>query len=82
MHWQEYVFFIGQMIFNIALIPYILSKDKPALTTSLITALVIFIYTFLYSTLSLWLTAIAVTTTGVLWTILAYQKYRLDRRKR
>ncbi len=80
MHWQEYVFFIGQMVFNISLIPSILSKDKPALTTSLITATVIFIYVFIYGSLSLWLTGISVGSTGVLWAILAYQKYKLSKK--
>lgn len=82
MHWQEIAFLIGQMIFNISLLPSILSKDKPSLTTSLITSAVIFVYVFVYATLSLWVTAIAVGTTGVFWGILAYQKYIINRKKK
>lgn len=82
MQWQEIVFFIGQMLFNIALLPSIFSKDKPALATSLLTSSVIAIYIFLYTTLSLWLTAVSVATTGALWAVLAYQKFMIDRRRK
>ena len=81
MHWQELVFFLGQMIFNISLLPSIFSKDKPALITSMLTATVIFVYVFVYGSLSLWLTGISVGTTGLLWAVLAYQKYRMDKTK-
>ena len=82
MHWQEWIFLIGQMIFNISLLPSILGKDKPALLTSTITAAVLFIYVIIYGTLSLWVTAISMGTTGVFWAILAYQKYRNTRIKK
>lgn len=82
MHSQEVVFFIGQMIFNISLLPSIFSNDKPALATSLITAVVIFVYVYTYTTLSLWVTAVSVFTTGALWAVLAYQKYKIDKRRK
>lgn len=80
MQWQDVVFLIGQMIFNISLIPSILSKDKPALATSLITTIVIFVYVFVFSTLSLWVSSMAVASTGFMWSILAYQKWKEKRR--
>ena len=80
MQWQEYVFFVGQMVFNIALLPSIFSKNKPALSTSLMTAGMIFIYVFTYFSMSLWLTGISMGTTFICWTILAYQKYRMDKK--
>ncbi len=81
MHWQEIVFLIGQMIFNISLLPSILGKDKPAFTTSLITATVIFVYVFVYASLSLWVTGISVGSTGIFWAILAYQKYKMNKKR-
>lgn len=82
MQWQEIVFFVGQMVFNLSLLPSIFGKDKPAFSTSLITSTTIFVYVFTYSTLSLWVTSASVFSTGVFWTILAYQKYKLNKKEK
>ena len=82
MQWQEIVFFVGQMVFNISLIPSIMGKDKPALLTSVLTSGMIFIYAFTYTTLSLWVTSISVATTGIFWAVLAFQKYKLNKKKK
>ena len=76
MHWQDWVLTIGQIIFIIALFPSILSKDKPALQTSLLTAAVAFSIAVVYVTLSVQFAAISAALNGVLWLILAIQKYR------
>lgn len=76
MMWQDILLMVGGFIFSLALIPSILSKDKPAISTSLMTGVILLVYAFTYFTLNLWLATIAVTLTGVLWLVLAAQKVR------
>ena len=75
MVWQDIIFTIGSIIFIIALIPSIRGKDKPALSTSLLTGSILFIFSTTYLTLNL---TFSTVTTGILasaWLILAFQKY-------
>ncbi len=75
MHWQEVVLTIGQVIFIVALFPSILSKDKPALQTSMLTAAVAFSIAVVYVTLSVPFAAISAALNGMLWLVLAIQKW-------
>lgn len=79
MHWQDVVLTIGQIIFIVALFPSILSKDKPALQTSILTSVVSFSIAIVYVTLSIKLAAISAGINGLLWLILAVQKYKTKR---
>lgn len=79
MHWQEIVLTIGQIIFTLSLLPSVFSKDKPALATSGITAFILFVFVFTYYSLNLYMTALGTLTTGILWFILAYQKYKKNK---
>jgi hypothetical protein len=79
MHWQEVVLTVGQVIFLIALIPSILSKDKPALQTSLLTSSVAFSIAVVYVTLAIPFAAISAALNGTLWFVLAVQKWRTRR---
>ncbi|GEM_PF-552297 len=81
MTWQDIVFSIGQWIFIVALIPLLFSKDKPALSSSLMTGTVLAVFAFTYSTLSLWTASTSTILTAGAWFTLAIQKYRLDRKK-
>ena len=65
---------IGQFVFALALLPSVFSKDKPALSTSLTTGIVLAIFAFTYSTLKLWSAAAFAALVGVIWFILAVQK--------
>ena len=76
MHWQDVVLTIGQVIFIIALFPSILSKDKPALQTSMVTSAVAFSIAVVYLTLSIPFAAISAALNGALWFVLAVQKWR------
>jgi Flp pilus assembly protein TadB len=80
MHWQDGVFFIGQIIFVFALIPTIKGKSKPALSSSVITGLILTIFALTYLSLDLWFSAVAATATSASWWVLAYQKYRQDKK--
>lgn len=74
--WQDIILTIGSLVFLVALIPSITSKDKPALMTSLMTGLVLFVFAMTYITLDLWFSAVTTALTGMLWLVLAVQKAR------
>lgn len=76
MLWQDWVFSIGQIIFVIALIPTIKGKDKPALSTSLITGAILLAFAFSYMALSLLFSTVTSIVMSLSWFILAYQKYK------
>ena len=81
MVWQDWILTTGSILFIIALAPSVFSKDKPALTTSLLTGTVLAVFAFVYATLSLWLAALTVAITSLTWFILAYQKYAMKDNK-
>lgn len=81
MIWQDAVLLVGQIIFAIALLPSIFSKDKPALATSIINFVVLYIIGFVNITLKLYGFAAGIFIVGVLWNILAVQKYLVDKKK-
>jgi len=75
MSWQDILLSIGQFVFAVALLPSVFSKDKPALSTSLTTGIVLAIFAFTYFTLKLWSAATFAVLVGAIWFILAVQKY-------
>ena len=75
MHWQDWIFSSGGVIFSIALIPSLVSKDKPALSTSLMTGVVLVIFAATYLTLSLLFSGIVTFVSAAAWLTLAVQKY-------
>ena len=82
MYWQDIILTIGSWIFAIVLIPSIRSKiDKPALTSSLLTALLCPIYIVVYVSLRYWSTSVSMSVLATAWWILAYQKWKLNRSK-
>lgn len=77
--WQDTVIAICQFLFVGSMIPTIRGDDKPALFTSLSSAIIVSVITFSLITLEMWLTAISAAMIMVAWSILAFQKYRIDR---
>lgn len=75
-NWQDIVLSIGSLVFVIALLPSVLGKDKPAFSTSLMTGLVLTIFTATYATLSLKYTTVTTGVSAALWLVLAAQKAR------
>lgn len=74
--WQDSIFSIGSLIFAVALIPSILSKDKPAIMTSFTTGSVLLVFSMAYFTLGLWVATFINGIVGAMWLYLAWQKYR------
>ena len=80
MTWQDIVLSVGSWIFTVALIPSVVSKDKPALASSLMTGIVLAVYAIVYMTLALWTAAASTILVAGMWFTLAIQKYRADRK--
>ena len=74
-HVQDLILTLGSLVFVVALIPTVLGKHKPALSTSVSTGLVLFVFVGVYISLRLWFTAATTFLTGSLWIALAVQKY-------
>lgn len=74
MHWQETVLAVGQIIFIVALLPSIFSKDKPEIWTCVMTGLVALSISITYLTLNIPFAAISAFFNFVAWSILAVQK--------
>lgn len=76
MAWQDIVLSLGGYIFIIALIPSVLSSDKPALSSSLLTGAILGVFAVVYATLDLWSSAISTSLLALTWLVLAWQKWR------
>ncbi len=73
MAWQDIVFTVGQFIFIGALLPAVLSAQKPPLSTCLITGSVLAIFAGTYASLGFWLSAITAAAVSLLWFVLVVQ---------
>lgn len=74
---QELVLAFGQVVFIVALLPSIFSKDKPEIWTSILTGTVALSISITYVTLSLNVAAVMAFFNFVAWSILAIQKLRI-----
>jgi len=54
--------------------PTVLGKHKPALSTSVLTGAVLFVFAITYMTLHLWFAAVTTLMTSIQWFILAAQR--------
>lgn len=75
--WQDYVLAVGAFLFSAALIPTLRAKQKPALSTSVLTSAVLWVFAITYATLELWLATIAQVLGACLWGVLAVQTYKM-----
>lgn len=76
MRWQEIVLALGQIVFIIALLPSVFSKDKPEIWTSIITGTVALSISITYATMSIPLASVSAFFNFVFWSLLAYQKLK------
>lgn len=75
MIWQDIVLSIGQWIFVLALVPALLSKDKPPFISSMLTGSILVTYVGVYMSFELWTAAVSTLLLSVVWLTLALQKY-------
>jgi hypothetical protein len=77
MEWQDLVLGAGGIVLGIALIPSLLSEDKPHIGTSLLTSLVLATFAMAYATLELYFAGTVAAITAFGWALLAQQaRYR------
>lgn len=82
MSWQDIVLTTCQFAFIIALLPSIYSKDKPALTTSVMNGTFLVIIGIVDLSLNLVGAALGLFVTATLWLVLAVQKYLIDQKSK
>jgi len=79
--WQDYVLTLGLIVFNLALLPVLKSKEKPPLITSVPTVVFQYAFALTFITLHLWFSAAGSFVNGTLWGILAYQVNKRPKRR-
>ncbi|MBI4093429.1 hypothetical protein HY417_00540 [Candidatus Kaiserbacteria bacterium] len=81
--WQDWLITSVQWIFTISLLLIIRDKDKkPPFLPSIITSVGVYLISFAFATLGLWLSFLSALIMATEWAIIAYQRYRLDRKER
>jgi hypothetical protein len=79
--WQDSVITGVQWIFVVALLFTILDKTKkPTLLTSFVSSAGIYIIAFTFATLELWWSFASAAIMATEWGVIAYQRYRLDKK--
>ncbi len=74
--WQDAVLTGGSILFILALIPSVRGTDKPAVSTCLLTAAVLYVFAAVQLTLGLPFTAATTAVTATMWATLLIQKVR------
>lgn len=75
---QDIILSVGAIVLAAALVPSIMTKDKPALPTSIITGTTLYIFAGVYASLALWTACITTAISATMWLILVIQKMRQD----
>jgi len=77
--WQEVVFTVGGFMFFVALLPSIFFDNKPAFSTSLMTASFLSLFVVAFATLDLWWSAGAQALGALAWWILTIQSWYIQK---
>lgn len=73
---QDIILTAGSLVLLAALIPTILGKGKPEISTSLTTGAVLVAFSGVYMSLGLWFSTCTTFVTALCWFTLAVQKRR------
>ncbi len=71
---QECIFVLGSIIFIVALLPSVYSKNKPDTKTSLMTGTVLTVFGVTYISMDFYFAAVTSLVTAALWFTLYTQK--------
>lgn len=71
--WQDAVFFGGQVLFALLLVPTLLNRMKPARVTCAGNAALLFLFAVAYASLGLWFSAASTAVCAGLWGVLFAQ---------
>lgn len=77
MIWQDIVPIVGNIIFTVALLPSIFSKQKPHRWSCALTAGVLIAYVFTFWSQTLWYWSLATVATATAWGVLLVQRRKL-----
>lgn len=78
MSWQDLTLGAVSIIFVIALVPTLRSRDLPPVSTSAITATGLYANAIVFITLGLWFATLTCFAGAVAWSILARRKRRME----
>jgi hypothetical protein len=78
--WQDTVIALCQLAFLPSMLPTLVGKDKPALPTCIMNAIIVSVITLTFVTLGLWFSVVTGTITAGIWAVLAVQKWQIDKR--
>ncbi len=81
MVWQDFVISGAQLVAVFSLIPSIISDDKPALATSLMSFAIMMVIASCMLSLGMWFSCLTGYSIALAWLILVVQKYRADKNK-
>lgn len=76
MAWQDIVLALSGVILGVSLIPTIRGDDKPALSTAILTTVVISVVCVTMATMGLWLSAATNVLIIAAWGIISWQKFQ------
>lgn len=79
MLWQDIVLTVGQFVFSLSLIPTIRAKEKPALSTCVMSAVMLTIYIPTLLSLQMYVSSFATVLVATGWWILLYQSWHNPR---
>ncbi len=75
---QDIAIAICQSVFLPSMVPTLLGKDKPALSTRLMNGVIVAVITITFMTLQLWSSVVTGVMTALIWFTLAAQKSRTE----
>lgn len=76
MTWYDFIVFIGQALFAIALLPAIIGNKKPPISTCLMTGAVLLAFNISYLKVGMWWSVATTTVCALCWLWLAIQQIR------
>ena len=82
MQWQDWVFSLGGFLILASLIPTLRGEQKPALTTGVMSFVLVAIFACTMVTLGLWLSAFANGLISLTWGYLAFQRWQSDQQQK
>jgi hypothetical protein len=71
--WQDWVLSAGSFLVFVSLLPTVVGPDKPALSTSVMSTVLVIVVASTLATLDLWLSAAANYVVAVAWLTIAVQ---------
>ena len=80
MRWQDWIFSLGGFLILVSLVPTLRSAQKPALSTGVMSFVLVAIFAATMVTLGLWFSAFANALISLCWGVLALQRWQADRR--